>query len=70
MTQVQQDLKNMGLDDDEAYVKEDAATLPSVSIAKEKLLEDIKLKEREEGYKPVLSMVVVGARSYFRSYVV
>lgn len=41
-------------------MKEDVSSLPTVSIAKEKLLEEIKQKEAAEGYKPVLSMVVVG----------
>ena len=54
-------MQNMGLaDEDDVYVQEDAATLPTVSVAKEKILEDLKRQEREEGYKPTLSMVVVG----------
>lgn len=62
LSQAQQDMQNMGLtDEDDAYVQEDAATLPTVSVAKEKILEDLKRQEREEGYKPTLSMVVVGA---------
>lgn len=52
----------MGLDnDDEApYVREETSTLPTVSIAKEKILEEIKQRETDAGFKPVLSMVVVG----------
>jgi len=61
LSQAQQDMQNMGLaDEDDVYVQEDAATLPTVSVAKEKILEDLKRQEREEGYKPTLSMVVVG----------
>jgi len=60
LSQVQQDLKNLGLDDEDSYVKEDVSTLPTVSVAKEKILADLKEKEKEDGYKPVLSMVVVG----------
>lgn len=65
LSQVQQDLKNLGLDDEEAYVKEDVSTLPTVSVAKEKILADLKEKEKEAGYKPVLSMVVVGELERF-----
>ena len=64
LSQVQQDLKNMGLDDEEAYVKEDVSTLPTVSVAKEKILADLREREKQEGYKPVLSMVVVGMWFY------
>lgn len=60
LSQVQQDLKNLGLDDEDSYVKEDVSTLPTVSVAKEKILADLEEKEKEDGYKPVLSMVVVG----------
>lgn len=42
------------------YMPEDTSTLPTISIAKEKLVEDIKRKELEADYKPVLSMVVIG----------
>lgn len=60
LSQVQQDLKNLGLDDEETYIKEDISTLPTVSVAKEKILADLREKEKDAGYKPVLSMVVVG----------
>jgi hypothetical protein len=36
-----------------------AAPVPVVSIAKEKILEEVELREKDE--KPVLSLVVVGA---------
>lgn len=62
VSQVQQDLQGLGLEDEDGYVKEDVSTLPSISIAKEKLIEQIKAQEREEGFKPVISMVVVGER--------
>lgn len=50
----------MGLDDDDVYKPDDSTPLPTISVAKEKLLEDIRAAERAEGYKPTLSMVVVG----------
>lgn len=65
LSQVQQDLQGMGLDDDDEdqYVEEDVSTLPIVSVAKEKILEEIKIREKAEGFKPVVSMVVVGKQS-------
>ena len=63
-SQLSQDLKGLGLDDDDIYTQEDTSALPTISIAKEKLVEEIKQKELEADYKPVLSMVVIGALSF------
>lgn len=62
VTQLQQDLNGLGLADEatDDHLKEDVTTLPTVSMAREKLLEHIHAKESEEGYKPVISMVVIG----------
>lgn len=59
-SQLSQDLKGLGLDDDDVYTPEDTSALPTISIAKEKLIEEIKQKELDADYKPVLSMVVIG----------
>lgn len=59
-SQLSQDLKGLGLDDEDVYTQEDVSTLPTISIAKEKLIEEIKQKELEADFKPVLSMVVIG----------
>lgn len=62
-SQLAQDLKGLGLEDDDITVEEDLSTLPTITIAKEKLIENLKLKEQEANYKPVLSMVVIGTCS-------
>jgi len=59
-SQLNQDMKGLGLDDDDAYLPEDTTALPKVSIAKEKLIENIKQEEQDANYKPILSMVVIG----------
>ena len=60
LSQLQQDLQNMGMEGDEEYLPEDASTLPKVSIAKEKILEQIIARDTAKDFRPTLSMVVVG----------
>lgn len=68
-SQLSQDLKGLGLDDDDVYTPEDTSALPTISIAKEKLIEEIKQKELDSEYKPVISMVVIGMVAHHRNVI-
>jgi hypothetical protein len=58
MTALQSDMEGLGMSQMELKTHEPSP--PIVSIAKEKIIEQIKREESDEGSMPLLSLVVVG----------